>query len=96
MRCEMQGHDRRSGDEDTRVSREVLAFFLREGPKHQVPAETRDRWGGQEQVERVIEALVADDLLVRADAGIAPTPAAIRYDELRAGPTAARPAGLPR
>jgi superfamily II helicase len=67
---------------EKRRQREVLALVLAEDSVRLTSSELRARVGGAAEVERAVEALTANDLVVREGDKIVPTPAAIRFDGL--------------
>jgi hypothetical protein len=73
----MQGNEEERG-----LEREVLALALVEHPVWRTLEELQRVLGRPAEVEGAVEALIADGLLAREGEDIAPTAAAIRFNEL--------------
>lgn len=69
-------------EEERRLQREVLALVLVEHPVRLTLREVRRLLGRPAEVERAVAALLAEGLLACEGEDIAPTPAAVRFNEL--------------
>jgi hypothetical protein len=73
-----------SGQEESeRFEREVLALVLVEHPLRLTLRELQKILGRPQQVESAVEALVGAGVLSREGDDVVPTPAAIRFNEMR-------------
>jgi hypothetical protein len=72
----------RGQDEHGELEREVLALVLVEHPVRLSLREVRKALGGAGDVERAVAALVADGLVAREGEDVAPTPAALRFNDI--------------
>lgn len=78
----MQNPDDARETHDILVQREVLTHVLANGSASSDPSELGAQLGDPAALERAVEVLTANDLLVREGDRIVPTPAAIRFHEL--------------
>jgi hypothetical protein len=70
------------GNDEARLEREVLALVLVEHPVRLTLVEVQKTLGRPPDVERALAALIGDGLLVLEGEEVAPTPAAVRFNEL--------------
>jgi hypothetical protein len=68
--------------DEKRLQREVLALALVEHPVRLNLQEAQKTLGQPHELERAVAALVSAGLLIIEDEEIAPTPAAIRFNEI--------------
>jgi hypothetical protein len=73
----------RGQEEQEELEREVLALVLVEHPLRLTLAELQQALGRSVDVAHAVEALIGTGLLRREGGDIVPTPAAIRFNEIK-------------
>jgi len=73
---------RQGDDGERRLQREVLALVLVEHPVRLTLREVQKAVGRPIEVERAVATLVADGLLALEGDEVAPTPAALRFNQI--------------
>ena len=73
---------RQGDDGERRLQREVLALVLVEHPVRLTLREMQKAVGRPIEVERAVATLVADGLLALEGDEVAPTPAALRFNQI--------------